>query len=273
MFYRGAKKIHLPFRKNSFFKKIIFSVLIFWTFFGLPLNAGEINASYSLENAKKYTHSPVDNTYYLAFRDVPGLIEKYVKGKKAIDFGCGTGRSTRFLRDLGFETLGVDNSKEMIEQATRVDNKNHYLLLKDSIPVLDDSYDLVFCCLVLCTIPTKSEMLAVLKEVNRCLKKDGIAIIVTASDIFYTNQWLSYNVNYKENDDLKSGDTAKLFLKDLDIELTNYYWTHKDYTELAKLASLEIIDTLLPLGKNDEKQHWVSETTRPPYVIYTMKKN
>ncbi len=45
-----------------------------------------------------YAHFEFTNTYYLAYRDLPGIIREHVKGTRAIDFGCGTGRSTRFVR-------------------------------------------------------------------------------------------------------------------------------------------------------------------------------
>ncbi len=32
------------------------------------------------------------NTYYLAYRDLPEIISEQVRGKRALDFGCGTGR-------------------------------------------------------------------------------------------------------------------------------------------------------------------------------------
>jgi trans-aconitate methyltransferase len=47
--------------------------------------------------AESYSKLEFPNTYYLAYRDLPKIITAHVKGKCAIDFGCGTGRSTRFL--------------------------------------------------------------------------------------------------------------------------------------------------------------------------------
>ena len=45
--------------------------------------------------AESYDRLEFPGTYYLAYRDLPAIISKHVQGKKAIDFGCGTGRSTR----------------------------------------------------------------------------------------------------------------------------------------------------------------------------------
>jgi len=40
-----------------------------------------------------------------------------VRGRKAVDFGCGAGRSTRFLRTLGFDAVGVDDYHEAYRRA------------------------------------------------------------------------------------------------------------------------------------------------------------
>lgn len=68
-------------------------------------------------------------TYYLAYRDLPAIISQYVaqhvSGREALDFGCGAGRSTRFLKKLGFNAVGIDISSSMIQVAktpTRVES-------------------------------------------------------------------------------------------------------------------------------------------------------
>jgi len=71
----------------------------------------------SYEDAKRaeaYAKLEFPGTYYLAYRDLPEIIFEHVKGRKAIDFGCGTGRSTRFLQKLGFNAIGVDVAEETI---------------------------------------------------------------------------------------------------------------------------------------------------------------
>ena len=57
------------------------------------------------KRSESYAKLEFPGTYYLAYRDIPGIISKHVKGKNALDFGCGTGRSTRFLKNQTLEFL------------------------------------------------------------------------------------------------------------------------------------------------------------------------
>lgn len=79
------------------------------------------NAYEDKKRAETYAKLEFPGTYYLAFWDLPEIISKHTKGKKALDFGCGTGRSTRFLKNSGFDATGIDISGEMIAKAREFD--------------------------------------------------------------------------------------------------------------------------------------------------------
>src|ERR1700758_2738447 len=85
------------------------------------------------ERARAYATLRFPGTYYLAFRDLPALIRRYNHGSRALDFGCGTGRSTRFLRDLGLKVIGVDISQPMLDQARALDPSGDYYLVRGDI--------------------------------------------------------------------------------------------------------------------------------------------
>lgn len=227
------------------------------------------------ENALKYAYSDFKNTYYLGYRDIPFLLKKYVKGKKAIDFGCGTGRSTRFLKTQGYNALGIDVSKEMLAQTlNNAEDTSHYLHIQNShIPVMNDSYDLIFSCFVLFTIQSKQELYETFMEIHRCLKKGGIFIAVTGTENLYSKNWLSYNVDFPENKVLKSGDIAKIQLKDLNIDFINYYWTDVDYTQLFNKVNFQMLEKHYPLGMPEDNVAWMSESKYAPYVVYVLQKN
>jgi len=80
-----------------------------------------INSYEDVSRADAYATLEFANTYHLAYRDLPAIMSEHVTGTKALDFGCGTGRSTRFLRKLGFNVMGVDISEEMLRIARPLD--------------------------------------------------------------------------------------------------------------------------------------------------------
>ncbi|MDH3650804.1 MAG: class I SAM-dependent methyltransferase, partial [Saprospiraceae bacterium] len=94
--------------------------------------------SYRFENswgnhkrAASYSKLEFPNTYYLAYRDLPEIVSSHVVGNHAIDFGCGTGRSTRFLKSLGFNVIGIDISSDMLQIAKKLDQSGDYQLVSN----------------------------------------------------------------------------------------------------------------------------------------------
>ena len=81
--------------------------------------------------AAAYAAMEFPGTYALAFRDLPEILARHVRGRRALDFGCGAGRSTRFLSRLGFDAVGVDISPEMIRLAREADPAGAYRLNRD----------------------------------------------------------------------------------------------------------------------------------------------
>ena len=72
------------------------------------------NVSKEQERARAYATLQFPGTSYLAFRDLRALIRRYNHHYPALDFGCGTGRSTGFLRNLGLIVVGADISQAML---------------------------------------------------------------------------------------------------------------------------------------------------------------
>src|SRR5262245_15256173 len=106
--------------------------------------------------AAAYSTLEFPGTYYLAYRDLPEIIREHVCGRTALDFGCGAGRSTRFLRGLGFEVVAVDVSAPMLGRARERDPKGDYRLVPDGdlsgLPA--DSFDLALSAFTFDNVPT-----------------------------------------------------------------------------------------------------------------------
>ena len=109
------------------------------------MGSGFTNVYDDDRRAESYADLEFPGTYWLAFRDLPSLIEAHVTGTRALDFGCGTGRSTRFLRDLGFDVVGVDIAESMLSRAREIDPDGDYRRVPDGrLPGLSaGSFDLI----------------------------------------------------------------------------------------------------------------------------------
>jgi ubiquinone/menaquinone biosynthesis C-methylase UbiE len=227
----------------------------------------------SLQNIENYSKFGIEGTSGLAFRDVFYLIKKYAHGKKTLDYGCGSGRSTRFLDSLGMSVVGVDTSKNMLDLANKIDPDRHYFLTESAkIPIADNSYDVVFSSFVFLVLESKDEIRKITKDVNRILKEDGIFIIITASEnlVKKDKKWVSYEVDCKEN--MKSGDTYKVKNKEAKATFMNHHWTDEDYKKIFRASNFDLVETILPLGKENEASNWLSEKESSPRIIYVLRK-
>lgn len=103
------------------------------------------NVFYEKARSQAYAELEFPGTYYLAYRDLPTIISKHVRGRKALDFVCGAGRSTRFLRKLGFDPVGMDISQHMLARARERDPKGEYHVVRndDLSGVAEGAFDLV----------------------------------------------------------------------------------------------------------------------------------
>lgn len=232
------------------------------------------------ENVKNYSQFDYKyGTTWLAFRDVPSLIRKYVNGTESIDYGCGSGRSTRFLTSLGLRPTGLDISDKMLFEARSIDSAtggNHsYKKIKSGhIPFSDKTIDFIFSSFVFLVIPSKPKMTSILKDMHRVLKDDGVIIIATGSEKMHDplRNWVSYETNFPENKSLHSGSLAKVRIKEVGAEFYDYNWLDADYKEVFENAGFSIEEKLCPLGTESDKCSWSDEVEHSPYYVYVLKK-
>ncbi|KAF3362696.1 hypothetical protein PHSC3_000683 [Chlamydiales bacterium STE3] len=234
--------------------------------------------------AQLYAQNQAAGTDYLAFRDIPMLVNSHLpirKNLSILDYGCGAGLSTRFIKELFPEdskVVGVDISSDMLQQAMLADPQGTYLKMEQDIPYSNSFFDLVYCNFVLFELPSKEEIIKMLTEIRRTMKDGTCLIATTATPEMYNrnNHWVSLDANFSENDHLQSGSHAKvsLILPEGVITFNDYYWTEKDYRECFAAAGLNLISANYPLGLENESLDWKwqDETKVAPYVIFVLKK-
>ena len=229
------------------------------------------------KRAEAYSKLKFDKTYHLAYRDLPKIISKHTSGKNALDFGCGTGRSTRFLQTLGFKTTGVDISEEMITIAQQLDPAGIYKRIDDgdfsSLP--SRSYDLVLSAFTFDNIPTMNKKITLFKGLSILLTKNGTIVNLVSSPEIYTHEWASFTTkDFPENAEAKSGNIVRIITIDIKDKRPCYdiFWSAEDYKKVYTNAGLRVISTYKPLATGHEPYPWINETKIAPWTIYILKK-
>ena len=235
-----------------------------------------INCYEDVSRAEAYATLEFANTYYLAYRDLPAILSEHVSGTRALDFGCGTGRSTRFLRKLGFNVTGVDLSEDMLRIARALDPPGDYRIVPgDNLTEFDaESFDLIVSLFTFDNVPSAAKV-RIFSDLRNLLRPTGTIVSVVSSPDIYTHEWASFTTRgFPENAAARSGDVVQIVVTDHQDRrpVEDILWTDESYREVYSAASLQAIQVFKPLAKGDEPYSWVSETKIPPWVIYVLKR-
>jgi ubiquinone/menaquinone biosynthesis C-methylase UbiE len=102
-----------------------------------------------------------------------------LQGRAVLDFGCGTGRLTRFVADHGAKAVGVDATREMIESARSLSPELRYEQIDGrSLPFDDDAFDVVMTAYVLQYYVSGNGLDELVDEFARVLRAGGTLIAI-----------------------------------------------------------------------------------------------
>ncbi len=150
-----------------------------------------------------------------------------LKGKRILDAGCGAGRDAVYFAEKGFNVIGIDLSKEMLEAAKKRANADFRVGDVRKTGFDDDSFDGVWCYNTLLHLD-KEDVHAALKEFARILKSEGILFIATKQG---------------KGKIAKEGDKGiKHF----------YHYEKEDFLDLFREIGFELIKSKSYPRKNDE---------------------
>lgn len=110
------------------------------------------------------------NVEFAATQEV--FLAKLKKGSYILDFGCGSGRDTKYFLDQGYSVDAVDGSKELCKLAgeyTGTEVKN--MLFQELSKV--DKYDGIWACSSILHLPI-AELAEVMRKMAVALKGNGI---------------------------------------------------------------------------------------------------
>ena len=226
------------------------------------------------ERARAYATLEFPGTYYLAFRDLPALVHRYSHASFALDFGCGTGRSTRFLRNLGLNVTGADVSQAMLDQARALDPSGEYHLIRTNVAdeFAPNSFDIILAAFTFDNMPTDAKAGA-LSALRVLLAPVGCLLLVVSAPEIYVNEWASFSTrDFSENRHAREGDRVRIIMLDVPDRrpVEDVFCTDAHYLRLFERAGLRVLDVRRPLATGKESTRWVSETTTAAWTIYVL---
>lgn len=229
-----------------------------------------------LRRAQAYAKLEFPGTYYLAYRDLPAIIAAHVSGQTALDFGCGTGRSTRFLKNLHFDVVGVDIAEDMLAHARASDPEGQYRLIGDGglRELGSRRYDLVLSVFTFDNIPTLDQKVSLFRGLGDLLAPAGRIVSVVSAPEIYTHEWASFTTKaFPENRTARSGEIVRITMTDVEDQrpVEDVVWSDEAYRDTYKQAGLELVEVRRPLANENEPYAWVNETKIAPWVIYVLR--
>jgi SAM-dependent methyltransferase len=226
------------------------------------------------QRAASYDQLEYPGTYHLAFRDIPDLITRHANTpiRRALDFGCGAGRSTRFLKAHGWGACGADISAAMLDLARSRDPEGAYHLVRDG-DLGDDvqgPFDLILSAFTFDNIPGWEKKVALMSALRERLAPGGRLLNLVSSPDIYTHEWVSFSTkDFPENRQARTGDHVQIIMLDVPDRrpVDDILWERDAYLEVYRRAGMGRIEEHLPLGRPDDGIVWVSETAVAPWAI------
>lgn len=100
-------------------------------------------------------------------------------GRKILDVACGPGHDTDYLSRMGFNCLGIDLSKKMIQLARQNFKGKFKIMDFFNLKLKNDSFDGMWCSSILVHIK-RGDLPKLLENSRKVLKNNGILGIITA---------------------------------------------------------------------------------------------
>ena len=192
-----------------------------------------------------------------------------------LDFGCGAGRSTRLLKNLCFEVIGVDISDDMLRIARTSDPGGDYRLVPDDdlSGLSSGSFNLVLSAFTFDNIPTAAIKVGLLRRLREALRPGGRIVLIVSTPQLYTHEWASFSTEaFPENRRARSGDPVRIVILDVPDSrpVEDILFSDAAYREVFAAAGLRLVQSMSPLGTLDDPITWVSETTVAPWRLYEL---
>jgi len=206
-----------------------------------------------------YTNTSIKGTLKYGYDALTKTVAA-CKGKKILDYGSGTGRSTKVLSKIYKDVSGADIRSDMISTTKKLyPNINFRLIKKNKISWPNNTFDVVVSAFIHIEIGNLFKMKQMTKEIKRVLKPRGKFIILTINPKSWGNQYRSFSSSFPKNFTATSGQKVNVLMASdrKKIKFQDYYWQNKDY-----------VNTLGDAGFKQIKLKKIkAEKDPPPFLV------
>ncbi len=228
---------------------------------------------YTGANAGLYRSFGIKGTTYQIGFDAVARLLGDISGRTFLDFGCGAGRSARFLRALGARHVyAVDHDQNMIGQALSRDLDGvTFRHIGSAIPLPDMSVDGAVSMNVFIEIRTLAAMTGACAEIARTLRPGAAFVLESSSPMAFGHTFRSFS--YPHTGSLRSGDTTPCIVTAPggQFVIEDTYWTEDDYTGAIEHAGLTVTTVDYPRPRDPEA--WsTDEASIPPCIVIEARK-
>lgn len=174
----------------------------------------------TLEYYNQNAHSFVAGTVSVDFKQIQEkFLDRLQTGDYILDFGCGSGRDTRYFLEAGMKVDATDGSEELCKIASEYTGVGVKQMLFQELDERE-KYDGIWACSSILHLP-KDELEQVFRKISRALKANGI---------IYTS------FKYGDYEGMRNGryftdfriDSFVDFIQDVEHLELNEYWLTGD---------------------------------------------
>ena len=188
----------------------------------------------TVQSYNQFAKNYVESTFETILQYQLTQFTSFLKGKKVLDVGAGSGRDSLYLKEEGFIVSAIDLSSEITKEAKKKTKVNMKEMDLRKLNFKDKNFDGIWCCASFIHIPKKDAEKAV-KEFNRVLNEQGVLYLGLREG---TSEGLEPSINLSREE---------VFIS---------YYTQKEIEELVRNMGFDIITTYIE--QDNEGSSWIN---------------
>lgn len=133
------------------------------------MNIGKSTLDYYNSKAKDFVSDTVD----IVFTEIQDIFLECVPvGGKILDFGCGSGRDTKYFLSKGYNVDAIDGSEKLCKIASEYTGAQVKQMLFEELDVVEE-YDGIWACASILHVE-KKQLTDIMKKIAIATKTDGV---------------------------------------------------------------------------------------------------